>query len=180
MSAEETSFWVCGTLGKVHGLGGRLYLNLAPGGLGYLDAGVRFVVCDERGGEMRPCILRRAGGGDARPLIELDLASSREEAVALQGLTLLASGGELDEIPHYRTGDLIGRRVREQGSGAGVGTVSDVLASPAHDILEVRLSSGGSSLLVPLVRELVWEDDDGGLTVRAGLLDIGGTGEARS
>jgi ribosomal 30S subunit maturation factor RimM len=161
---------VCGTLGKVHGLAGELYLNLAPEGLTYLAGGERFFVADEKGGGERPCAVRRAGGSDARPLVTLDLAASREEAIALQGSTLLASGGLLDDLPHYRAGDLLGRAVREEGSGALVGEVADVLAAPAHEILEVHPPGGGAAVLLPLVEELVWEAADGGLTVRAGLL----------
>jgi ribosomal 30S subunit maturation factor RimM len=163
--------WVCGTLGKVHGLQGELYLNLAPGGLAYLEAGERFFVNDEKGGEARPCAVTRVGGSDRRPLVRLDEAASREAAIALQGLTLLASGGPLEDLPHYRAGDLLGRTAREEGSGVELGEVVDVLSSPAHEILELRPPEGGAAVLVPLVDELVWEDDQGRLTVRAGLLE---------
>ena len=177
MTDEVETRWVCGTLGKVHGLRGELYLNLAPGGLLYLEGGERFVLADEKRGATRPCALRRVGGSDERPLLALDLAATREEAIALQGLTLLACGGALDALPNFRVGDLLGRVAREEGSGAEVGEVVDVLAGPAHDILELRPRGGGTTVLVPLVRELVWEDGGGGLTVRAGLLDTGDAGE---
>ncbi len=178
MSDGEETRWVCGRLGKAHGLAGELYLDLAPDGLTYLDGGERFFVADERRGGERACTVRRAGGSDARPLVTLDLAASRAEAVALQGQTLLASGGPLDDLPHYRVGDLIGRVLREEG-GAVVGEVTDVLTAPAHEILELRPEGGGAPVFVPLVEELVWEDAGGGLTVRAGLLggDEPGAGE---
>lgn len=171
MTAEAGTRWACGTLGKVHGLRGEMYLNLAPDGLVYLEGGERFFVSDEKGGGERPCAVTRAGGDDARPLVTLDLAATREAAIALQGLTLLASGGVLDDLPHYRVGDLLGRVVREQGTGVEIGEVVDVLAGPAHDVLELRPPGGGPSVLVPLVEELVWEDGESGLTVRAGLLE---------
>jgi ribosomal 30S subunit maturation factor RimM len=170
-SEGQTSSWVCGTLGKVHGLRGELYLNLAPEGLTYLEGGRAFAVVDENEGVPRPCVVSREGGSDARPLVRVDLAATREEAVALQGLTLLASGGALDDLPHYRAGDLLGRVVHEEESGAELGEVVDVLAAPAHDILELRPPTEGKPLLVPLVGELVWEDGRGGLTVRRGLLE---------
>lgn len=167
------ALWVCGTLGKAHGLRGELYLDLAPGGIEYLALGERFWLSDEGVGGPRPCALARAGGTDRRPLVRLDLATTREEAVALQGRVVLASGGALDDLPRYRAGDLIGRVVREAASGAEAGTVVDVLVAPAHDVLELRAPEGGT-LLVPLVDELVWDDGRGGLTLRAGLLDLGG------
>jgi 16S rRNA processing protein RimM len=174
VTGEGETRWVCGTLGKVHGLRGELYLNLAPDGLLYLEAGERFFVSDEKGGGPRPCAVTRAGGSDRRPLVTLDIAATREEAIALQGSTLLASGVALDELPHYRAGDLLGRRAVEEGSGADLGEVVDVLAAPAHDILELRPPGGGPTVLVPLVDELVWEAGDGRLTVRGGLLEAAG------
>ena len=90
--------------------------------------------------------------------MRLDLASTREAAIALQGMELLAAGGELDALPFYRVGDLIGLRVETAG-GRQLGEVSDVLETPAHEILEVT-APGGASLLVPLVDELVTVDEE--------------------
>ena len=168
---------MCGTLGKAHGLHGELYLDLAPGGIDYLTLGERFWLSDEGAGGARPCALARAGGTDRRPLVRIDLAASREEAVALQGRVLLASGGALDDLPRYRAGDLLGRVVREATSGLEAGTVVDVLVAPAHDVLELR-TSGGETVLVPLVDELVWDDGEDGLTLRAGLLELGAEADA--
>jgi 16S rRNA processing protein RimM len=164
----DTVLWSCGTLGKVHGLRGQLYLNLAPGGLDRLELGERFYVADEGAGEPRPCAVTRVGGTDRRPLVLLDLAATREEAIALQGRELLAAGAALDEVPHYRVGDLLGAAV-ETASGRPVGTVSDVLETPAHEVLAVRRPDG-DEVLIPLVDELVTLRDDG-LVVVDGLLD---------
>ena len=164
----DPSLWSCGVLGKVHGLRGELYLNLAPGGLERLERGERFYVDDEGAGGPRPCAVTRAGGTDRRPLVLLDLAATREEAIALQGRELLAAGGELDEQPHYRVGDLLGQPVRT-ASGRLVGEVRDVLETPAHEILAVR-APGGADILIPLVDELLSLEPDG-LVVVDGLLD---------
>jgi 16S rRNA processing protein RimM len=165
----DSALWSCGTLGKVHGLKGELYLNLAPGGLERLELGERFFVA-EGAGEPRPCVVTRAGGTDRRPLVRLDLAASREEAVALQGRELLAAGAELDRQPHYRVGDLLGLSVRTAG-GRPVGEVRDVLEAPAHEIVAVR-APDGSDVLIPLVDELL-SLEDGVLIVVEGLLDAG-------
>ena len=106
--------WACGILGKAHGLRGQLYLNLAPAGLHRLSAGTQFYVArtdaqaPEGAERIIPCAVTRTGGTDQRPLVRLDLAQTREEAIALQGMELLASGAELDALPHYRVGDLLG------------------------------------------------------------------------
>lgn len=164
----DSVLWSCGTLGKVHGLNGELYLNLAPDGLERLELGERFFVADEGAGEPRPCALTRAGGTDRRPLVVLDLATTRDEAIALQGLELLAAGDALDRQPHYRVGDLLGLPVRT-ASGRVVGDVRDVLEAPAHELLAVRAPDGGD-VLIPLVDELITLQD-GVLTVVDGLLD---------
>jgi 16S rRNA processing protein RimM len=167
--------WACGILGKAHGLRGELYLNLSPGGLEYLRLGTRFFVAapgrpEDKGAErLVPCAVTRAGGTDRRPLVRLDLAATREEAVAIQGGELFAAGAELDALPHYRVGDLIGLRV-ETVSGVHLGEVADIVEAPAHEIVEIR-APGGGSRLVPLVEELVSVDEDGVLRVVDGLLD---------
>jgi 16S rRNA processing protein RimM len=170
------ALWACGILGKVHGLRGELYLNLAADGLDRLSRGTEFFLGDndphapEGAGRLIPCALTRKGGTDQRPLVLLDLAGSREEAIRLQGRELFAAGGELDDEPHYRVGDLIGLPV-ETASGRPLGEVSDVLEAPAHEVLEVR-APDGSSLLVPLVDEIVTVDGNAGvLRVVDGLLD---------
>jgi 16S rRNA processing protein RimM len=160
--------WACGILGKVHGLHGELYLKLAPDGLRCLSLGTQFFVAakDEHvpeGAErIIPCAVTRRGGTDQRPLVRLDLAGTREEAITLQGMELLASGVELDALPHYRVGDLLGLPV-ETAAGRHLGEVSDVLEAPAHEILQVR-TPDGSPLLLPLVDEIV--------TVEGGLLRV--------
>jgi 16S rRNA processing protein RimM len=164
----DSVLWSCGTLGKVHGLRGQLYLNLAPGGLDRLELGERFYVAEEGAGEPRPCAITRVGGTDRRPLVLLDLAATREEAVALQGRELLAAGTALDEVPHYRVSDLLGQPVRT-ASGRLVGEVRDVLEAPAHEILAVR-APDGTDVLIPLVDELLRLEDDG-IVVVDGLLD---------
>jgi 16S rRNA processing protein RimM len=174
MSAR--GLWACGILGKVHGLRGELYLNLSPDGLEHLRLGADFYVArpDQHAPEgaerLVPCAVTRAGGTAQRPLVRLDLAPTREAAIALQGMELLAAGGELDALPFYRVEDLIGLRV-ETAAGRLLGEVSDVLEAPAHEILQVR-APDGASLLLPLVEELVSVDAEAGvLRVVEGLVD---------
>lgn len=173
---SASGLWACGTLGKVHGLRGELYLNLFPGGLEYLRLGTLFYLAaanddaPDGPGQPTPCTAVRVGGTDHRPLVLLDLARSREEAIALQGRELLATGGELDALPHYRISELIGLRV-ETVSGRHIGTIHDIFQSPVHEVLEIR-TPRGAELLVPLVGELVTIDDEAGVArVVDGLLD---------
>jgi 16S rRNA processing protein RimM len=184
------ALWGCGTLGKVHGLRGELYLNLAADGLQRLERGEEFFVLRPAvpGGDEQlvPCRVKRAGGTAQRPLVRLDVARTREAACELQGCELLAAGEALDAEPHYVVGDLIGLRV-ETSSGRLLGSVTDVFETPAHEVLQVAAPDGGE-LLVPLVDELVHVDDAGDeavLRVVEGLLDepaeatSGGEAESR-
>ena len=173
---DTHGLWACGILGKAHGLRGELYLNLSPEGLQHLELGAEFYVArpdpdaPEGAERLIPCAVTRAGGTAQRPLVRLDLAATREEAIALQGMELLAAGGELDDLPFFRVGDLVGLRV-ETAAGGLLGEVTDVLESPAHEILQVR-SPDGSALLLPLVDEVVTVDAEAGvLRVVAGLVD---------
>jgi 16S rRNA processing protein RimM len=169
------ALWSCGTLGKVHGLRGELYLNLAVDGLERLERGEQFFVLRPGSGDdeqLVPCRLKRAGGTAQRPLVRLDVARTREAACELQGCELLAAGDALDAEPHYVVGDLLGLRV-ETASGRPLGEAADVFETPAHEVLVVRAPDGGE-LLVPLVDELVELDDTGDepvLRVVDGLLD---------
>lgn len=95
-------------------------------------------------------------GTEGRPLVQLDCASTRDEALSLQGRELLASGGALDAEPHYRVGDLLGLRV-ETAAGAHLGEVADVFETPANEVLEVQTPQG-SPLLLPLVDEVITLD----------------------
>jgi 16S rRNA processing protein RimM len=168
--------WTCGTLGKVHGLRGELYLKVAPGGVGYLEMGTTFFLADpsieerEDRAHLIACVPRRVGGTDLKPILQLDLANTRDEAIALQGLELLACGGELEDLPHFRVGDLIGLRV-ETAAGRPLGVVSDVLETPVHEVLEIKTPQGGP-LLVPLVDQVVTIDEAQGVArVIDGLVD---------
>jgi ribosomal 30S subunit maturation factor RimM len=165
---QPGGLWVCGTLGQAHGLKGELYLDLAPDGHRYLTMGARFFVYREGAGEPEAVRVERTGGTDQRPLVHVAQAATREQALALQGATLMAGGGHLDAIPYHRVGSLLGLRVvcglRE------LGEVADVLTAPAQDVLDIRRPDGEHTL-VPLVEELVTVDlESGTVSVREGLL----------
>jgi len=165
---RREGLWACGTLGRAHGLDGELYVDLLPHGLEYLSSGERFHLGDEGGGGVRPVRLRRSGGSDRRPLVRLEGVETRAAARALHGSVLLASAATLDEGGFYMVSELIGARAL---CGAeSLGTVSDVLMAPAHDILEIAPDEGGEPRLVPLVAELVEVDRAAGVVrVREGL-----------
>ena len=160
--------WACATVGRAHGLRGEVYLDLLPGGLTYLEKATSFVLSREGAEELLPVRVERAGGSDRRPLVRLSGVNTREEARALYGALVCARGAELDAGDHYVVGDLLGARVVSGGRELGV--VSDVLISPAHEIIEIT-SPDARVTLVPFVAELVEVDVESGVvTIREGLL----------
>jgi len=160
--------WPCGTLGRPHGLHGEIYLELLPHGLEYLSVGGRFLLSREDGEELQTVAVARAGGDDRHPILRLDGAATREQAAAFSGGLLLATGGGLDELPAWRSSDLLG--LRAECGERPLGIVTDVLQAPASDILQIE-AEDGEVVLVPLVDELVSVDLAAGtLRVREGLL----------
>jgi 16S rRNA processing protein RimM len=160
--------WPCGTLGRPHGLHGEQYLELLPNGLEYLTAGEEFFVLSDGGEEPSPVRVSRAGGDDRHPLLRLEGVETREQAAAYSGKLLAAAGGELDDIPAWRVGDLIG--LRADCGGRPLGVVTDVMQAVASDVLKIE-APGSEPVLVPLVDELVQVDLEAGLLhVREGLL----------
>jgi 16S rRNA processing protein RimM len=75
--------------------------------------------------------------------------STKEEADALRGTSLLAERSQLPALPEdeYYHADLIGLPVQDPG-GNPLGTVRAVLNHGAGDILEVA-RPGGASVLIP-------------------------------
>jgi len=155
--SEPGGLWACGTLGRAHGLHGELYVNLAPGGWDYLRNGESFFIYDEGANTSRPVELELTGGTDRRPLVRLGEVESRDAAAALNGRTLLAAGGDLDERPFYRVSELLG--LRAVCGERELGAVTDVLSTPANEVLEVSDADGGK-LLLPLKDEVVTVDLD--------------------
>jgi len=85
-----------------------------------------------------------------RPLLKLSGIDSIDAAEALQWEYLEAILGDAPDLEEdeYLTEDLIGCRVVTTG-GRELGKVDDVLAMPAHDVLQI------GEILIPAVKEFV-------------------------
>jgi len=139
---------VVGRVGRPHGLDGSVHLD-GHGGAVPLDAGTDLEV-----GGRRAVVVSRKGTAE-RPIVRLDLASDREGAEALRGCEVTVSAGTLPatERDEYFHVDLIGCTVR--AGARELGTVSDVLAYPSNDVLEVRAGKGSEPVFVPFVDDVV-------------------------
>jgi 16S rRNA processing protein RimM len=139
---------VVGRVGRPHGLDGCIHVD-GHGGVVPLRAGTELEV----GG--RPAVILERRGTAERPILRLDLASDRDGAEALRGRELTVPSATLpetegDEFFHV---DLIGCSVRS--GGRELGTVHDVLAYPANDVLDVRPGDGSEPLLIPFAEDIV-------------------------
>ena len=86
-------------------------------------------------------------------LLTLDGIHSIDDALPLKGRIMSASREEfqLDEGVHFVV-DLIGLEARDADSGAVLGTITDILEYPAHDIYVI---DGECRRMVPDVPEFV-------------------------
>lgn len=137
-----------GRIGRPHGLDGSVHLD-GHGGAVPLRVGAEIEV----GG--RPAVIVARKGTAERPILRLDLASDRDGAEALRGSEVTVPGGSLPETEgdEYFHVDLVGCTVC--AGRRELGTVADVLAYPANDILQVRPGDGSDAFMVPFVEDVV-------------------------
>jgi 16S rRNA processing protein RimM len=144
-----------GRVGKPHGLGGEVAVDLITNRVERLSAGSHLV--GVRPGESRPIslVVERARPHVGRYLVTFVGVDDRSGAEAIRNATLFAEPTRSDEDLFVH--DLIGARVID-ASGIDRGTVTAVEANPASDLLV--LDSGA---LVPM--RFVTTFDGGVLTV---------------
>lgn len=114
------------------------------------------------GGERVLFQITSSRGDPGLAIVAFAGVTSRAAAEALRGYVLEIPGSELAELDDggYYYFDLDGLEVRTR-TGEVVGTVDEVLETPANDVLVVALTAGGTVLL-PLVMEVVPDLDVAG------------------
>jgi len=115
----------------------------------------------------RPIEVRAARVHKGNVLASLAGVDSVEAAMALKGkvLHIDRTGVTLPEGRHFLA-DLIGLRVLDADGGGELGTVTEVLTPPAHEVYVVR--GPGREYLIPAVDEFLVETnvEDGYLRVK--------------
>ena len=103
-------------------------------------------------------------------LARLEGITDVNAAMRLKGKTLSIdrTGVELPDGRHFLA-DLMGLEVRDAETGAVLGTVTDILTPPAHEVYVVR--GGGREYLIPAVDEFVKEIDVDGGFIRVSLIE---------
>jgi 16S rRNA processing protein RimM len=117
-------------------------------------------------------------GEPAFPILAFAEIGDREAAEGIRGFILEVPGQELPQLAEdeFYPFDLEGLTVKDP-AGNVVGRVCEVIDSPAHPLLAVKLDSGREAL-VPFVLAAVptVAPKDGYLTVEPGFLEIPGGG----
>jgi 16S rRNA processing protein RimM len=123
---------VIGVISAPHGVRGTLRVR-PPGSGRHLRRGVEPVVDGER---RRILASRQTPKGF---LVDLEGIGDRDLAASLRGSELTLDREELDapDEEEFYVGDLVGLEVYDE-AGTRIGSVSDVLETPAYEILLIR------------------------------------------
>jgi 16S rRNA processing protein RimM len=145
---------VVGRVGKPHGVRGEVTVEVRTD-----DPATRFAPGSSlrtdppaRGPLTVVGVHPRSGG----LVIAFEGVESREGAEALRGTVLVVDSDslpEIDEPDEWYDHQLVGLAAVDP-AGAALGTVTDVVHSPAADLLVVR-DAGEREHLVPFIREMV-------------------------
>jgi 16S rRNA processing protein RimM len=123
---------VIGVITSPHGVRGTVRVR-PPGSGRHLRRGVEPVVDGQR---RRILASRQIPKGF---LVDLEGIGDRDLAASLRGVELILDREELDapEEEEFYVGDLVGLEVYDE-TGTRIGSVADVLETPAHEILSIR------------------------------------------
>ncbi len=147
---------VVGLIVAPHGVRGTLKVK-APGSGRHLRKEVEPFV----GGERRQILVARETPKGF--LVDLEGVTSREGAARLRGLELLLDREELDapEEGEFYVGDLLGLDAYD-AEGKNIGSVVDVLETPAHEVLVLRDESATEHYVPFTVEHVPTVDPQGG------------------
>lgn len=166
--------WIeVGRVSRAHGVRGDVRVTLSTDNPDRFVVGAVLYGIPGRPGLRRtepdrvPLEIESMKGMDESPIVKFAGVESRTEAEGLRGLVLQVPVAELPELEEgeFYSFELEGLEVRSP-DGAVVGAVTEVLESPAHDLLAIGLAAGGE-MLAPFIHEFVPEVD-----VRAGYVVV--------
>ena len=140
---------VIGVISAPHGVRGTVRVR-PPGSGRHLRCGVEPVVDGER---RRILASRQTPKGF---LVDLEGISDRDLAASLRGSELTLDRDELDapDEEEFYVGDLVGLEVYDE-TGSYIGSVPEILDTPAHEILVVRNDEESTEHYVPFTHEHV-------------------------
>jgi 16S rRNA processing protein RimM len=140
---------VIGVIAAPHGVRGTIRVR-APGSGRHLRKGVEALVNGQR---RRILASRQTPKGF---LVDLEGVDSRDLAASLRGYELVLDREELDapDEDEFYVGDLVGLEVYDD-TGTYIGSVVDILDTPAHEIILVQNDGAATEKYIPFSREHV-------------------------
>lgn len=159
---DDPGWVVVGRIGRAHGLRGDVAVEVRTDVPEIRFAPGAEVVADGAGAEV--LTVAAATWHSGRLLVRFEGTADRTGAEALRGLLLRVAvvPGEVPEDPEeFYDRQLLGLRALGPGDVA-LGTVTDVVHLPGHDLLAVQPSAdpdGDAEVLVPFVAQIVVEVD---------------------
>ena len=140
---------VIGVIAAPHGVRGTIRVR-APGSGRHLRKGVEALVNGQR---RRILASRQTPKGF---LVDLEGVDSRDLAASLRGYELVLDREELDapDEDEFYVGDLVGLEVYDD-TGTYIGSVVDILDTPAHEIILVQNDGAATEQYIPFSREHV-------------------------
>jgi 16S rRNA processing protein RimM len=162
---------VIGRIGRPHGIHGTVHARASGLTLATIRPGEEVELRLREGGTRRLVLASRAGRPDM-PLLGFEGVASREEAAPLVGAEIAVDDARVarpDDPDTFFVQELVGCGVMI--GDRALGTVREVLAAPANDVLEVETGTG--ALLVPFTADAVVGLDVPGrrIDLRADLFD---------
>ena len=148
---------VLGRIVGAHGLGGQLrvrYFGAAPDNLMRLEAALLVESEDETDAESFE-VTKVVAGRREEVRMTLSGVADRESAERLRGKLVTATASQLEALPEgeYYSYELIGCRV-EGADGLPIGTVREVWATGAVDVLVVEDAQGVQQLIPAMESQL--------------------------
>jgi 16S rRNA processing protein RimM len=148
---------VVGRVAKAHGIAGEVVVDIRTDDpLERFAAGNTLRGRPSRGGAERAFVVQSVREHGGRLLIRFSGVDDRGAADALRGTLFLVEAADLPPIEdpdEFYDHQLEGLTVRTV-SGADIGVVTEVLHTPAGELLAVK-RVGGAELLVPFVSAIV-------------------------
>ena len=140
---------------KTHGRNGEVVVVPIHGLASYMREGLEVALVPPALKGDRWKRVASCSGDDAGQLVAFEGVTSIDEAAALVGKTVLVRASDLPEGALERSPEaLCGREVEDAELGA-LGTIVEVLRSPAQDVLVIEGAYG--EVMLPVVDEYVLE-----------------------
>jgi 16S rRNA processing protein RimM len=151
MTTPANDTWIdIGRVGRAHGVHGWVHVRLFNPDSDLLEPG-RQLLARQQGRPGRPLVIAEARG----ELVRFEGVEERTAASALSLSILAMPASDLPELEddEFYLHEAVGAQVLDADSGAPVGVVTGIV-STQQDMLEVRLTAGGTAL-VPVESDAV-------------------------